>query len=418
MSIENYFQIEVMPVRQTQTGLVFLGKISFEQLLVIHRLTERIENWVADPFDGKKREEIIEEKDKEFQRQLSKGKLRKICEFLKNSLENFKKGKSIELFPTSIILSLDHDAEYDKTNLNEEFLQSIYSMDLTSCFISEGDTKIFIPKNKKISLIVDGQHRFYGVKEFYDSLANETDRKLIKELEFIATFLIGFDVYELGRVFATVNFEQKPVNRSLYYDIFGSMPETERNDIKLAHDLALHLNNNVASPIKNMIKMLGRGYGLFSQAFFVENMLVYFKEKGVWEKIYTDYLVGGKEYSKLPIFMNAYLSAIKESYKSAWPHPVTIEEGKEGYSAYAYDYILCKTTGMGAFFRLIKDIYPLIENKLSDVDAAKKEALKYLSKITDAQSATIFSKDGEFGKAGSLGLQQKLYQFLKSRFSL
>lgn len=55
--------------------------------------------------------------------------------------------------------------------------------------------------------------------------------------------------------------EQKPVNRSIYYDIFGSAPG-ELSEIKLAHDLTLHLNNNENSPIRGMIKLLGRGNGL------------------------------------------------------------------------------------------------------------------------------------------------------------
>jgi hypothetical protein len=31
--------------------------------------------------------------------------------------------------------------------------------------------------------------------------------------------------------------------------------------------------------------MLGKGYGLISQAFFVEKILDHFKNNGVWEKI-------------------------------------------------------------------------------------------------------------------------------------
>ncbi len=412
MSIENYLKINVMPVHQTQTGLVFLGKISFEQLLIIHRLTERMENWLADPFAEQRRLDI-KKNDEEFQRQLSPRKLNKIIEFLSRGLENYKKGESVDLFPTSIILAIAHNEEYDSATLEEQQLRGLYSKDLTSCFISSDKSNIFIPANEGIALIVDGQHRFYGAKKLYDSLPPGEDKEFLKKIEFIATFLVGFDIYELGKVFATVNFEQKPVNRSLYYDIFGSIPETERNDIKLAHDLALHLNNSELSPVQGMIKMLGKGQGLFSQAFFVENMLIHFKEKGVWEKIYTDYLLGGKEYRKIPVFMRSYLNSIKRVFNHAWPVPV-VENGKNVYSVFHYDYVLCKTTGMGALFRLIKDIYPLLKEE-ADAQKMEERIVGILGQIKSEEARRIFSKGGDFGGAGSLGLQQKLYKFLKAK---
>ena len=212
-----------------------------------------------------------------------------------------------------------------------------------------------------------------------------------------------------------MNFTQKPVSRSLYYDIFGSVPDPERNEIKLAHDLALHLNNNKESPLYNMIKMLGKGYGLISQSFFVESMLVHFKEDGVWEKIYSDYIRGGKEYKKLPIFMRVYLNCVEESYNVAWP--VKIEKnGELVYSPYNYDYILCKTTGLGAIFMLIKEIYPQVEN-LSEVEM-KTKILNIFKRITKNESESLFSKEEEYGKGGGRGLQLKLYRYLKSKLKL
>lgn len=410
MNTNNYFQINVMPITQIHTGIVLIGKLQYKQLLTIHRLTERKES-LTDPFDEKKVN--VEFEDEEFQRQLSPNKLNKIVKFLKEQFELYKEKKSIGLFPTAMIVALDHDVDYEPDKLDEKFLEKEYYDKLSSCFIKD-DSLLFIPKNRRIALIVDGQHRFYGVKKFYESLQKEDDKKLIEDFEFPTTFLIGFDIYQLGEIFATVNFNQKPVNRSLYYDIFGSVPETEKNDIKLAHDLALHLNNNEESPIKDMIKMLGKGYGLFSQSFFVEKMLIHFKKGGVWEKIYADYMNNGKEYKKLPIFMKIYLNCVEEAYISAWPTQVE-RNGRLVYSPYAYEFILCKTTGMGAIFRLIKDIYPLVEN-LSREEMRDK-ILEILNRI-EKDYTNIFSKKGEFGGTGGEGLQVKLYKFLKLKLRL
>ena len=213
--------------------------------------------------------------------------------------------------------------------MNEKFLNEKYFKGLSTTFINEDQTKLYIPKSHRIALIVDGQHRFYGLKRFYNSLKTSEDKQIIEDFEFPITFLIGFDIYQVGKVFATVNFTQKPVNRSLYYDIFGSVPDIERNDIKLAHDLALHLNNNDESPIQGMIKMLGTGYGLFSQSFFVEKMLMHFKEGGAWEGIYADYLDRGEQYKKLPEFMKEYYKTHKHPLSGKKQSRESIEKARE-----------------------------------------------------------------------------------------
>jgi hypothetical protein len=164
-----------------------------------------------------------------------------------------------------------------------------------------------------------------------------------------------------------------------------------------------------------MIKMLGKGYGLISQAFFVEKMLIHFKDGGVWEKIYTDYIAGGTKYRQLPIFMKSYLSAIKEAYSSAWPQKVMRDENAV-YSAFNYDFILCKSTGMGAMFRLIREFYPLVSQM--DEQSMKRKISDILGKLSQAEATNLFSKDGIYGGAGSEGSQVKLYRTLKSKLGL
>lgn len=415
MSSKNYFKLDVIEISQFQAGTVFVGKIKFSELSRIHRLNERKES-LLDPFGDKSVDFAVDfaMDDEKFQRHLSPSKLNKIAKFLKEQYEQSADKKAIGFFPTSIIIALGHDVDYKPEDLTDNVLESMYSKDLSSCFLDQNRNKLYIPNNDRIALIVDGQHRYYGVKKFYESLSGK-DKENVDNFEFATTFLLGFDMYQLGEIFATVNFTQKPVNRSLYYDIFGSIPDTERNDIKLAHYLALHLNNNEESPIRSMIKMLGRGYGLFSQAFFVEKMLMHFREKGVWEPIYADYLCDGREHKKLPIFMRKYLESVKESYGFAWPKPI---EGEKSlvYSAYKYDFILCKTTGMGAIFRLIKDIYPKVKDL--EEDKMGKEISEIFHRISNEKAKTIFSKEGDFGGTGGEGLQGNLYKFLKEKLGL
>lgn len=433
-NIEKYIKLSVVEVRQLQNGIVFTGKIKFNQLNQIFKLTERVEN-IKDPFDNTAIK--LSSKDEQFQRQLSNKKLREIQEYLQEEIAQIEKGKSLGMFPSSVILynrsyELD-DLELNDVNeeitdkdeviLTEEIISNSYKSDLDCCFYipnsSNGDLyTLYIPNNQDTTLIVDGQHRFFGTKMLYSKLKDPETKKIVENFEFIITYLVGFDIYEVGQIFATVNFNQKPVNRSLYYDIFGSAPQTDRegnlqNDIRLAHDLVLHLNNNETSPINSMIKLLGKGYGMFSQAFFVFNMLRVFKT-GIWDSYLIDYVNDGEEYKNIAKFMKAYFQAIQEAYPSSWPEKIDKNE-ELVYSAYYYQFVLCKTTGLGAFFRLIKHIYPKVEN---DPTKYKSEILNILTKIGDEEAKIIFAKTGPFGGAGSEGIQDKLYKFLLSKYEL
>lgn len=423
---DNYIILNVIEVQQLQNGFVFAGKIKYKELNQIFKLTERPES-IHDPIGNATIE--FSKDDKEFQRQLSHGKLKEIQKYLRYEMSNMDKNKSLGMFPSSLILynrSFEIDDLHvdvrrkESFNLSEDIINKSYSPELDCCFYIRQNNdfyKLYLPRNSKITLIVDGQHRFVGTNMLFNSLKSDSDKKLLEDFEFIMTFLVGFDIYEIGQIFATVNFNQKPVNRSLYYDIFGSAPQTDRegnlqNDIRLAHDLTLHLNNNDSSPVKDMIKLLGKGYGLFSQAFFVENMLMIFRGK-IWDRYLIDYINDGTEYKNIAVFLKDYLNAIKEAFPSSWPSKVN-RHNKNVYSSYAYDYILCKTTGLGAFFRLIIDIYPIVSKNGN----LKLSLLKIFNQISDEDAASLFSKDGVYGGSGSLGLQAKLYKDLKDKFKL
>lgn len=425
---EKYIVLDMVQVSQLQSGLVFTGKITFGELNQIYKLTERKES-VDDPFSNSKI--LFDESSNEFQRQLSQKKLREIESYLKKEIGLREAGKSLAMFPSSLILynrayepdDIDGNVEHENDLLNENIISESYTDTLDCCFYLSDKNKsdlyqLFIPRNRDITLIVDGQHRFIGTQRFYKSLDDDLKQE-VRDFEFIVTFLVGFDVYEIGQIFATVNFNQKPVNRSLYYDIFGSAPQTDRdgklqNDIRLAHDLALHLQNNDSSPIKDMIKLLGKGYGLFSQAFFVDKMIRFVFKSKIWDSLLADYMSGGNDYKLIAQFMKAYFFALQEAYPSAWPEKVN-RKGNNVYSSYAYEYILCKTTGLGAYFRLIKDIYPRVSE---DSMNFKVNILNIFNKIDDNEAKELFSKHGAYGGAGSEGNQAKLYRELLSRYGL
>lgn len=426
---KKYIILDMVQVSQLQSGIVFAGKMKFGELNQIYKLTERKES-IVDPFGNT----VInfEESSQEFQRQLSQKKLGEIQTYLREEMQQREEGKSLAMFPSSLIL---YNRAYEpddfgsgnvlnnENGINENLILKNYSNTIDCCFYIVDDKKpdvykLYIPRNKGITLIVDGQHRFIGTQRFYNSLKGKV-REEVEGFEFIVTYLVGFDLYEVGQIFATVNFNQKPVNRSLYYDIFGSAPQTDRegklqNDIRLAHDLALHLNNSESSPIRNMIKLLGKGYGLFSQAFFVDKMIRYVFKSKIWDAFIVDYLKGGNEYIVIAAFMKDYFTALNEAYPEAWPEKV-LREDKLVYSSYSYEYILCKTTGLGAYFRLIRYIYPIVAHDPSNF---KNNILDIFHKLKKGEAEVLFAKSGDFGGAGSEGLQDKLFKHLFSIYEL
>jgi len=131
--------------------------------------------------------------------------------------------------------------------------------------------------------------------------------------------------------------------------------------------------------------------------------------------LYKNYTNDGELFLEIPDFLFTYFEAIEFNYSKSWPQK-EIRDEVLVYSAYNYESVLCKTTGIGAYFRLIKDIYPLVK------DLNKNEAKDVLntlfSKIKPEISVKLFSKLGEYGQSGSEGLQVKLYKHLKYKYEL
>ncbi|HEX8278186.1 MAG TPA: hypothetical protein VF540_05800, partial [Segetibacter sp.] len=114
---DKYIVLNVVEVRQLQNGYVFTGKIKFKELNEIFKLTERQES-VADPIDNSTI--TLSREDREFQRQLSDKKLREIQHYLKEEIQQLEKGKSLGMFPSSLIL---YNRAYELDDLKLEQIE-------------------------------------------------------------------------------------------------------------------------------------------------------------------------------------------------------------------------------------------------------------------------------------------------------
>lgn len=397
--------MKAIKIQQVKNKLVFISAITFKDLNEKVRFTNRIASDI-DPYSTSYDHKID---FGYYQRLEDSERVKEIEKFIVESfLEQQKNNNSIStIFPSSMILSFE--------NQNIDYQEDeIIDFDL--------------PIEKETCLIVDGQHRFAAMKNLYKRYKfeqieglNENFINKIENYRFNCTILLNFDIWEQAQLFINVNFNQKKVNKSLYYDIFGSLPPENKIDksssIYLSHRLALFLNNSKKSPLNNFVKMVGNGPGYFSQAFLVEALLIHFGSRGVWSSIEQDYRLKGNKHEILPKIFVAYFNAIKHTFKNNWPK-----------SDSKYESILCKTTGMGALIRFLGYLYKQLSigayPKIEKVDFENintedlTEIFKSVFKPINKKNEILFGNKGEYGGTGGAGLQSKLYKRLGQELGL
>lgn len=346
-----------------------------------------------------------------YQRRVEMPRVRAISSFIASSLE--KKEDSLPLFPTSIILAVnDIDINFQK---------------------SPGSIEIVKELEEDI-MIVDGQHRFKAMQELYKTFKESFfERDILKKIEnyrFNCSILVNYDLWEQAQIFASVNFNQKKVNKSLFYDIYGihipdesSTQIPRQNEIYLSHKLISFLNSKKDSPLEGFVKMLGKGSGYVSQAFLVEQFLKHFSSKGIWNDVSIDFQENKKStlYNYVFYELLDYFTAISEVLKDYWPDTNSNENKARS--------ILTKTTGIGAIIRFLSDLHNNMSDELirelkenpSSRQTNKKvqEYFKSNLKKISKQGNRLFNMgtEGEFNGSGGKGLETKLYNEIRRIWS-
>lgn len=464
--MKNYYWIDVSSINQLSAE-VFFGSVCFNDLNESVRLTNRLEN--------------IEE----FQREVKTKDYKKIKDFLKFRKQNQIR-KALPIFPTPLILGVtsetDEEVPHDIIKIEEYFNNK--KNDVKALFY-KNDKKLYIPKKgqdskENIILLVDGQHRFMGVRKYFEALKEalkevsielsieslnkalkevsiealnkalkesstealnkalnkaltesstealaevlkEVSRKTLTEalkealtealteasnFQFLVTCLVENDIYLQSIVFADVNFNQKPVNKSLMYDILSVVPN-DKNTAIFAHSLVRALNNS--NEFKNIVKMLGSGQGVISSAFMVETLKENLIEKGNLLRLYNEYFDADSsskdlEYKKLPTILIDYFIFIKENLKKYFP--------SQNNGKYEANSFLFKTTGIYGLLMLFNDILLIINIKEYDSNIFKKQLMQIFKDIIDKQDI-IFDSE-KYNGAGSRSLQRAFYKDLQN----
>jgi DGQHR domain-containing protein len=138
--------------------------------------------------------------------------------------------------------------------------------------------EIIIPIVPSSAQAIDGQHRLVGLAEAIKE--DET----IGDKEILVTLSLNLTTKEAARIFININSEQKPVPRSLIYDLFGEIENDTNHSINRSTDIAEELNENIDSPYYGAIKYPGqpKGVGFVDLSTVVSSLKKHLESDGVF----------------------------------------------------------------------------------------------------------------------------------------
>jgi DNA phosphorothioation-associated DGQHR protein 1 len=165
---------------------------------------------------------------KGVQRKLKNDRIKQIAMYSTTSTANF---------PNSIILSANYLR--DGRFIDDENLR---------WYIHDGN--LVIPENYESASIIDGQHRVEGFRE-----AVHADNFI--DFDILCSVYIDMPFVQQAEVFTSINYNQKKIDKSVAYELFGyDLDETNKSHWSpdtLAIYLTRILNNDENSPLKNKI---------------------------------------------------------------------------------------------------------------------------------------------------------------------
>jgi DGQHR domain-containing protein len=236
-------------------------------------------------------------------------------------------------------------------------------VNLNSKYIKINKDKLEISRIEKSVFIIDGQHRLRA----FDFASK-------KEYELPVSGFVDLSVSEIAEIFVKINYYQKPVNKSLVYDLLGISPELFPEYFE-AHKITKILNDNTESPWFGLIKMLGIGKGIITQATFITAI----EENNILKDTLNDYTTN----ERIKILSN-YFSAIKLLFQKQWGHKGSI---------------ISKSVGYYAFIKIFPDVFNNVVNRTKGFKV--NDIVEYLKPITeiDFESDDISSLGGKKGVA-------------------
>lgn len=143
-------------------------------------------------------------------------------------------------------------------------------------------------------------------------MAMEED-KAVGDRSIIVTMCIGLTTQQAATIFLNINTEQRPVPKSLLFDLFGEKATDPKHAINRAKDIASYLNDEESSPLYRLIKFPGtpRGSGKIELSTFVTAFKASLEPSGEFSQRKLKSLEHQKS-----VIMN-FFQVLKDSYVEA-----------------------------------------------------------------------------------------------------
>lgn len=159
-------------------------------------------------------------------------------------------------FPNAIILAANYDP-------NGEYIEEGDPRRWTVNGAPDGSWKLHIPSlSERSASIIDGQHRLHA----FDKLPPDTPER---SMELLCVVFLELPTPYHAYVFATINFNQKKVDRSLAYELFGFDVDERTANFWSPETLAVYLTrlmNTEKGPLFRSIFPAADSDKLFSDA--------------------------------------------------------------------------------------------------------------------------------------------------------
>jgi DGQHR domain-containing protein len=182
--------------------------------------------------------------------------------------------------------------------------------------------KLVLRNVARSAQIIDGQHRVVGLSEAIQK------KPELKNFHVPVSLYQGLSTQECADIFLSINTEQKPVHRSLVFDLYRLASTYIVDPPALrAGDLAQELNENQSSPFLGFIKFPGapagqKGLALSTVVSAVKPLV---EEKGVFEQ------VGLSELQMQTRFLMNFFNVLRNAYGAEWESPKNVFRMAAGF---------------------------------------------------------------------------------------
>ena len=309
----------------------------------------------------------IDDSDNGIQRILKDPRVDQIANYINNN-------KNTPLFVTPIVVSINSDYIFEllREKPGDSCVTEISFNDENMRSINPGDKVIikFDDETKDLFNIIDGQHRLAGIKRY------DQERDTNISLQLPVVFIVDADLYSSAEVFLNINANQRPVDWSSLYNLFGILEkESGKKTVPaFASKIASILNNSSDSPFYQSIKMYGiktSDKQFISQATVAHRIAKHtWRSKSGRERAFT-ILYDDDSYRLLAKAIMNIFNAFISMYPETWQSTETLAKKSVGYMA-IIDFMaqLMSIYGLKKLtIENFKNIFQTISNRLNQTDS-------------------------------------------------